>query len=868
MSNDDFMLQMPDFEIPPNSEDGIGEHRQSTERFPSSPPPIPKGLWREYHPLLREAEDANSPWDPYTSRLQFEVADFLFRKNQMSGGDIDHLFSLWSASLAYHHGEPPFANHREMYDTIDATTDGGVPWESFISSNDSSRPSWMNADYEVWFRNPKQLVETLISNPDFADEFDYAPYHEYHGNSHRFCDLMSGDWAWKQADLIAQDPSTHGSMFVPIILGSDKTTVSVATGDNEYWPIYLSIGNIHNNVRRAHRNGVIVLGFLAIAKTERQYAKDVAFRKFRRQLFHTSLAQILQPLRPAMTVPVVVQCGDGQFRRAVYGLGPYIADYPEQCLLACVVQGWCAKCLAPSNDLDTLPIIPRSKSHTAVLVEVFELGVVWDQYGLIGDIVPFTEDFPRADIHELLSPDLLHQVIKGAFKDHLVTWIEEYLEQRYGNQRTYEIISKIDRRIAVVPLFAGIRQFPQGRGFKQWTGADSTALMKVYLAAVEGLIPKDMVKALHAFLEFCYTARRDILDTQSLQSLRHSLTEISANLTPPRQHALVHYPKLIREFGAPNGLCSSITESKHIKAIKKPWRRSNRYNALGQMLVTNQRLDQLAASRVKFKDHGLLEGSLADEPGRVDTAESKNHDGDDDDSGDEGPVSGERTEPSITMAKRATRRKINASEVGEILGIADLVHLIQGFLQEQQTASWPSSAPMPDDFSISMYPSAKATFYAPSDISGIGGMRKERIRAVQKWRKGPARYDTVFIKLNNGEPGIRSFSIARVRLFLTIKHYDQCYECALVHDYVLLGNAPSEVTGMWKVKPAKPNPRNNHSVLRIIPLNMILRAAQLIPVYHGAREVPQDLKPSQTLDTYHLFYVNKFIDHHTFEIAF
>ena len=31
-------------------------------------------------------------------------------------------------------------------------------------------------------------------------------------------------------------------MLVPIILGSDKTTVSVATGHNEYWPVYLSIG--------------------------------------------------------------------------------------------------------------------------------------------------------------------------------------------------------------------------------------------------------------------------------------------------------------------------------------------------------------------------------------------------------------------------------------------------------------------------------------------------------------------------------------------------------------------------------------------------------------------------------------------------
>lgn len=65
-------------------------------------------------------------------------------------------------------------------------------------------------------------------------------------------------------DLIAEDPGTHGSMFVPIVLGSDKTTVSVATGHNQYWPVYMSIGNIHNNVRRAHRNGVVLLGFLAI----------------------------------------------------------------------------------------------------------------------------------------------------------------------------------------------------------------------------------------------------------------------------------------------------------------------------------------------------------------------------------------------------------------------------------------------------------------------------------------------------------------------------------------------------------------------------------------------------------------------------
>lgn len=67
------------------------------------------------------------------------------------------------------------------------------------------------------------------------------------------------------------------------------------------------------------------------------------FRKFRHQLFHSSIAAILQPLLPAMTVPEVVRCPDGHFRRAIYTLGPYIADYPEQVLLGCIVQNWCPR---------------------------------------------------------------------------------------------------------------------------------------------------------------------------------------------------------------------------------------------------------------------------------------------------------------------------------------------------------------------------------------------------------------------------------------------------------------------------------------------------------------------------------------------
>jgi hypothetical protein len=131
-----------------------------------------------------------------------------------------------------------------------------------------------------------------------------------------------------------------------------------------------------------------------------------------------------------------------------------------------------------------------------------------------------------------------------------------------------------------------------------------------------------MVQAIRAFLEFCYIARRDTHDTLSLAALDDALRRfhhhreifqtsgIRVNgFNLPRQHSLTHYVRLIRAFGAPNGLCSSITESKHIKAVKEPWRRSNRFNALSQMLLTNQRLDKLAAACAHFASCRMLEGT-------------------------------------------------------------------------------------------------------------------------------------------------------------------------------------------------------------------------------------------------------------------
>lgn len=76
---------------------------------------------------------------------------------------------------------------------------------------------------------------------------------------------------------------------------------------------------------------------------DRKYDNDAAFRTFKRQLYHASISAILSSLKSGMTLPIVRRCPDGHFRRVVYDLGPFIADYPEQVMLSGIVQNWCPK---------------------------------------------------------------------------------------------------------------------------------------------------------------------------------------------------------------------------------------------------------------------------------------------------------------------------------------------------------------------------------------------------------------------------------------------------------------------------------------------------------------------------------------------
>ena len=75
------------------------------------------------------------------------------------------------------------------------------------------------------------------------------------------------------------------------------------------------------------------------------------------------------------------------------------------------------------------------------------------------------------------------------------------------------------------------------------------------------------------------------------------------------------------------------------------------------------------------------------------------------------------------------------------------------------------------------------------------------------------------------------------------------------------GYGPHTDMGMWMVH------THNAQDIAIIHLDSIYCAAQLIPIYASHQVDPASVKPNESYDMFHSFYVNKFADHHAFEIA-
>ncbi len=389
----------------------------------------------------------------------------------------------------------------------------------------------------------------------------------------------------------------------------------------------MTIGNIDKGVRRKpSAHAFVLLGYIPVAKLECLPESSRSEAIYR--LFHRCMFKILQSLVDAGRNGILMTCADGFIRHVYPILAAYIADHPEQCLVACCKENRCPRCLVHRNERGDFAEHPlRNQSDTIVLLDRIANGedaAEFTQQGVRRVFEPFWRDLPHTDIFLCISPDILHQIHKGVIKDHLLKWCQQIVGEE-----------NLDARFSALPRAHGLRHFPRGISpITQWTGGEAKEVEKVLLSLLPGQVSSDVQRAARGLLDFVYYAQFEVHSDTTLAAMETALKDfhrfkhafvdldIREHFNIPKLHSLLHYVDAIRRLGCLDGLNTETSERLHIDFAKIPYRASSRREYYAQMTTWLQRqeaiarqsayLDWITGELERETEEELLGGSAAD----------------------------------------------------------------------------------------------------------------------------------------------------------------------------------------------------------------------------------------------------------------
>ncbi|EIW86269.1 hypothetical protein CONPUDRAFT_86280 [Coniophora puteana RWD-64-598 SS2] len=694
-----------------------------------------------------------------------------------------------------------------------------------------------------------------MGSPEFCDSMAYAPervYDDKMGKNRRVDEMWTGDWWWQ-----AQDKLAPGGTVGALVISTDKTQLSTFRGDKQAYPVYLTLGNISKDVRRQpSRHAATVIAYLPTSKLK--LFKNNSLASYR--LFHYCMKQVLAPLVKAGRDGVDILCSDGWYRRVHPLLAAYLADHPEQCLVACCAQNRCPRCVVPWNERgEYVESASRRQVDTLRTLNLQNEGEYPDEFvadGLKEVFAPFWADLPHTDIFRYISSDILHQLHQGIFKDHLLKWCQTLVNPG----------ANLDDRFRAMPPYPGLRHFTDGISkIKQWTGGEHKEVQRVLVAALAGAVNADVLTSACALIDFIFLAQYHSQTTETLTRMEEALKtfhDTKGTFSTQRDHfnlaklhALLHYIDCVLFLGSLDGLNTENTERLHINFAKRAYRASNRKDFITQMAMWLQR-HKAVAWWDRYLDWRLeiCAGATIGLDAEGDELQRESQ---------------EPSKESVSVGRTSPFPNMPVSSLIDNFGAHHFTTAVTGFLRVR-CALRPNFEPSDID-TYNVFGSA-VVHMKPRPFINV---KKLDVRVYATpleelgGRKGtvPPRWDTVLVEVDSDARrhfgGLSGLRVAELRVIFKLpSHLGKINEpLAYVHWFRELNVSAIEPnSGMFKISKST---RHHLPYGEVIPLSRIVRPCHMIP-YFGTGRVPRAWLQSAPADA-HDFLLNKYIDVVMFE---
>ncbi|KAH7101919.1 hypothetical protein BKA62DRAFT_618075 [Auriculariales sp. MPI-PUGE-AT-0066] len=725
-----------------------------------------------------------------------------------------------------------------------------------------------NTPFDCFYRNALDLVRDLLGDPTYEDQLLFQPVRRYTSRSkksRKYSEWNTGEWAW---EIQAKLPC--GATTIPIILATDKTELTSFTGKQTCYPVYMTIGNIPKHLRRQpSMRSWRLLAYLPTGKVDGTIFSANTARKLRAQLFHRCMTLVCKPLfEPANKGEVFID-SHGVARTCYTILVAYAADYPEQCLIACVRYGQaCPICDTLLADFDKdEPGDLRSQEDTIATIDFArqqsaqESNATLKAAGLTNVPEPFWKMWPHANIHAAMSSDVLHQLVQGMGK-HLVSWLIELVDDE----------DELDARFQRIPYATGLRRFRDGIStLSNVSGTEHKAIYAQLLGCIHGIVPDDAVRAACALLDFIYVAQYECHSDDTLTSLSTALSDfheykkvfkehnIRSDFNLPKLHACQHYVQCIRRLGTVDNYNTECTERLHIDLAKHAYAATNKRDYEIQMCRWLQRREAVLRFRT-FLDW------KADKLVRP-------------------PRHAAPPAHPILLRKKPHRQHYKLADLKKDLGEVKISEPLEDFLRRwHKSPTWrgyTTVLPPLVSSALARLSYVSLWYHVKFVTPNTETLASKNSRSTAYASPVRGQYDPVLVRLLGedvagcgGINGTSSFTtttffllilldlrVGRLRAIFKIPELfsddlfgvTQPDHLALVELYLPLGRREDTVNGMYNVQ--KPP----HSIAVVVEVNSLRRAAHLFPKF-GAQRVDRKLTSLTVLNKYTDFYLNNRVD--------